>query len=612
MCGIIGLCTRGGLPVRPGLAIYRGLKRLEYRGYDSAGVAAASADGRIRILKGKGKIDELEARLRLSSLDGTALIGHTRWATHGAPSDRNAHPHVDCTGAVAVVHNGVIHNYLQLKRELEARGHRFSSDTDTEVVAHLIEEGLARGLTPYEAFREAVARLEGSYAIAALISREPYKIFFAKRDSPLIIGIGDGANFVASDIPAILEHTRKVVVARDGWVGYVGPDEVFVEDLNKGPVDWSRYLRVIEWSVEDAAKGGHPHFMIKEIMEQPRSLRETFYGISSDPAMEEAVEVLARARRVFVTAAGTSYYASLHFALSSALLAEIVVIPFIASEYPVHAKVAEEGDVLIVVSQSGETIDALKALRAFKERGALAIAVSNVVDSAIPRESDVALYTRAGPEIGVAATKTFTSQVLLLSWLAVKLARRLGELGEAEERALLDELAASHRHAFESIAGSEAFSRKLAEVMARARSSYYLSRGIGLPTAMEGALKLKEIAYVHAEAYPAGESKHGPIALVEEGFPVVFVVPNDEGLWKLLEGNVQEMKARGALTIGIAPRKLELAGHFDMAIEVPSAHWLLTPLTHVPPLQMIAYHAAVARGLDPDKPRNLAKTVTVE
>lgn len=514
---------------------------------------------------------------------------------------------------MAVVHNGIIQNYRELRRELVDKGHVFLSETDTEVVPHLVEELYNKHGDLYSAFKKAVEVLEGSYAIALISVVEPDKIFFAKKDSPLILGLGNGFNFVASDIPAFLEYSRKAIVLRDYEVGYVTPTNVLIEDLKKNrSVVYSHRVKFIEWSIEDASRGGYAHFMIKEILEQPRALKNTLQGIEGDDGFQKAVKILLDANRIYVTAAGTSYHAGLYYSLLMQELAGAPVMPFIASEHYVYERAVSEGDVLIVVSQSGETIDSLIALRAFKERGAVIIALSNVIDSAIPRESHLALYTRAGPEIGVAATKTFTTQALALAWLAVSYALASGALTSSEAESIRGELRSSPKIMSESISLVEEKTKMLSEWLSKKSSVYYLSRGVGLPVAMEGALKLKEIAYIHAEAYPAGESKHGPIALVSEGFPVIFIVPTDDYLKKLLLGNVQEMKARGAVTIGVSPLKTSLGDQLDYILLVPRAHWVLTPLTHVLPLQLIAYYTAVARGFDPDKPRNLAKTVTVE
>jgi glucosamine--fructose-6-phosphate aminotransferase (isomerizing) len=594
-----------------GEIIFNGLLRLEYRGYDSAGVAVIADELVVR--KGKGKLIELNARLNFKELRGCTGIGHTRWATHGVPNDINAHPHVDCRKMFAVVHNGVLENFTELKRVLKNRGHVFASDTDTEVIPHLVEEHYYKTGNVYESFKEAVKTLKGSYAILLVTPLEPFKIFFAKKDSPLIIGLGEGFNLLASDIPAVLPHTRSVVVIRDYWVGFITPDEVFVEDLASGRrVEVKDYIRTVEWSISEAEKSGYPHFMLKEIYEQPRAVMETLYGALNDQLIPEAVKLLIDAGKIYVTGAGTSFHAAEHFSITGTRLAGKPIISFISSEYDTYLPATGEGDVLVVVSQSGETMDSLKALRAFKRRGVRIIAVSNVIDSAIPRESHITLYTRAGPEIGVAATKTFTTQTTLLTYLAVRLGEAVGRLDIGERKEILGNIGSAGSLVKEALESAEKLAKKLATTISRSSSAYYLSRGVGVPVAKEGALKIKEVAYVHAESYPAGESKHGPIALVENSFPVVFVIPNDSYLEALLVGNIEEMKARGAYVVGVGPegsRTMELLNEF---IPVPKAHWALTPVTHTVPLQLLAYYAAVKKGFDPDKPRNLAKTVTVE
>lgn len=612
MCGIIGFCLPDKAALRIGEAIYNGLRRLEYRGYDSAGIAVIT-DGKITILKGKGRLEELEKKYSFTKLEGATGIGHTRWATHGAPNDVNAHPHTDCKGLFAIVHNGVIENYLEIKRGLSEKGHVFRSDTDTEVVAHLIEELYGATGDVYEAFKKAISLIRGAYAILMITPLEPGKIFFARKDSPLVIGVGDRYNVLASDIPALLEHTRRVIVVRDGWVGYVTPSSVYIEDLATGsPVPAGNYIRMIEWDLRDAEKEGYPYFMLKEIHEQPRALRSTIHGLVNDVMVGEAVKLLIDADKVFVTGAGTSYHASEYFTILLAKLAGKPAIPLVASEYSSYVDAAGGRDVLIAVSQSGETMDTLKALRGFKEKGCRVISLTNVVDSAIARESNIALYTRAGPEIGVAATKTFLTQTLALAWIAVLLGREVGRLTSSEAAELLGVLQSTPGLVEESISRSSRLVEKLAQELAGRRSMYYLSREIGLPVAREGALKIKEVAYIHAEAYPAGESKHGPIALVEESFPILFIAPSDERLEKLLLGNIEEMKARGGVVIGVIPEGSGLREVVNEVIEVPRSHWIATSLTHTPPLQLLAYHVAVLKGADPDKPRNLAKTVTVE
>ncbi len=604
MCGIIGVAS---LRYNVASIIKSGLEKLEYRGYDSVGIASI-ASNTILIKKGKGKIHEVETRYGLSRVPGSIAVGHTRWATHGAPSDVNAHPHADCTGRVAVVHNGIIENYLELKEKLTNLGHVFKSETDTEVLAHLIEEFL-KELKPFEAFRKAISMIRGSYAFAVLISNEPEKIFFARKDSPLVIGVGEGMNFIASDIPAFLEHTRRVIVVHDGELGYITPVEIYLENSKGERINYLERIIVVDWTPDMARKEGYPHFMIKEIHEQPRAIRDTIRGI--DENYEKAVELMLDSEKIFVTAAGTSYHASLVFSLIMSKLAGKLVIPFISSEYLSYANSADENSLLIAVSQSGETIDTLMALREFKKRGARIIALSNIIGSAIPRESTLAIYTRAGPEIGVAATKTFTTQVTALTWLAINFSEKRGAINQIEAKSLYKVLRDIPEKTERIISMYEAWARSLGRDFANKNNAYYLGRGISLPIAMEGALKMKEIAYIHAEAYPAGESKHGPIALIEENFPVIFVSIEDR-LERRLLGNIEEMKARGAYTIGVVPENSILISKLDNYVAMPRISEIFLPILSIIPLQLLAYYTAVSRGYDPDKPRNLAKTVTVE
>ncbi|MGC9049733.1 glutamine--fructose-6-phosphate transaminase (isomerizing) [Pyrobaculum sp.] len=602
MCGIFGIVF-AERPRRPlGEILRRGLERLEYRGYDSAGVAVV--DRGLVVRKDAGKVAEVARRYGFDALQGVAGLAHTRWATHGRPDQVNAHPHVDCGGAIAVVHNGIIENYAELREELAKRGHVFRSETDTEVVAHLVEEYKRQGLDTFSAFRKAVSRIRGAYAIALIDAENPQVIYFARNLSPLIIGVGDGFNIVASDIPTVLDHTKRIIAVRDGEYGYITPTEVYIE-ADGVPQDAASRVEEIPWSAEMATKGGYPHFMLKEIYEQPESLASTAAGL--EPArLEAAANALLAARNVYIVGAGTSYHAGLTLAHLLPRL-KLTPVPIVASEYAAYEPLFDKDDFAIAVSQSGETIDTIKAVRAMRERGVRVAAVTNVVGSTLSRESDLVIYTRAGPEIGVAATKTFTTQVLTLSALYVSALRLLGYDVAERERELkaAPELA---RRVVEKTAGT---AKDLARRLRQKPSAYYLGRGAALPVAMEGALKLKEVAYIHAEAYPAGESKHGPIALVEEDFPVVFVFSDPATREKTLS-NVAEMKARGAFVIGTVPARSDYAKKLDVAIEVPEAGELTAPIAHVIPLQMLAYFAAVERGYDPDKPRNLAKTVTVE
>lgn len=609
MCGIIGVTSSGKVSgVNPSKMVRLGLERLEYRGYDSVGIASIH-EGKILVKKAKGKVKEISKALNFDSTPGLTVIGHTRWATHGKPSNENAHPHVDCYGRIAVVHNGIIQNFIELRIEMEKLGHKFRSDTDTEVVAHLLEEYYKVTRDPLEALRETVKKIRGSYALGVLFSDRPDMIFFAKKDSPLIVGVGSTANFIASDIPAFLEYTNRVVVLRDGEIGYISPSKIYLERNGK-PVDWNSRVIRVSWSPEDAAKGGYPYFMLKEIHEQPSALRETLRGLSFE--VLRAAEILANSNRVFITAAGTSYHAGLIGAFYFKRWSKVLPYTFISSEYREVEDAIEPEDALIAISQSGETIDTLMAVRTFKEKGASVVSISNVVDSAIPRESDVTVYTRAGPEIGVAATKTFTTQVLVLELLALEYSVVKGLKLKSEYREVREALEEVPRIVGRTISSTEGTCKRIGEVLAEKQNAYYLGRGLGLPIAMEGALKLKEIAYIHAEAYPAGESKHGPIALVEPGYPTLFIVVDDHTKNQII-GNITEMKAREALTIGLIPRgDSKLRELLDFPVEIQECTPELAPYTYSPPLQLIAYYTSITRGYDPDKPRNLAKTVTVE
>ncbi len=601
MCGIFGITLSSETTI--GALLRRALERLEYRGYDSAGIAIVTPQG-ILIRKDAGKVAEVSSRYGFDQIRGATGVAHTRWATHGKPNQINAHPHSDCSGTIAVVHNGIIENYEELKSELIAKGHVFKSETDTEVFAHLMEEYERSGLTPWEAFKRALSRIRGAYALAVVDSREPNKVFFARNLSPLIIGVGDGFNLVASDIPTVLEHTNRVIPLRDGEYGYITPSSIVVEHDGVA-VDISDRVQLIPWSADQALRGGYQHFMLKEIHEQPEALASTIAGLEPR-RLSEVAEMLLNAKRVYVVGAGTSYYAGLTFQLGL-IEYRIAAIPIISSEYSTYEGLFDVDDVAVAVSQSGETIDTIRAVRAMRERGVKVVAVTNVVASTLARESDAVLYTRAGPEIGVAATKTFTTQVALLAALHAQVGRIVGADVEPRMQGL-KRLPEVVRKAIELNEGS---AKALAERLKASASAYYLSRGLGMPVALEGALKMKEIAYVHAEAYPAGESKHGPIALVESKFPVIFVF-SDPSLKEKLLNNVAEMQAREALTIGVVPRGDDVGKKLKYVFEVPHLDPLLNSAAFVVPLQLLAYYTAVALGRDPDKPRNLAKTVTVE
>ncbi len=635
MCGIIGIALlRLGAIGKPlGIVIYECLKRLEYRGYDSVGYAVLTDQGLV-VRKSKGKIDDVFNKLEFRNIDGVVGIGHTRWATHGIPSDVNAHPHTDCNNRIAVVHNGIIENYLELRRYLESRGHVFKSETDTEVIPHMIEELKKRGFDTYTAFKITISMLRGTYAIAVIDLDNPDKIFFARKTSPLVLGLSDRALFVSSDIPAFLPYTNKIIVVQDDEVGYVSTDgaivieklsldekhvsEIDIENIDMGihssiaipsyTVDIKSRIKVIDWSPELVDRGGYPHFMLKEIFEQPYALAQTLAGLEGQ--IEKAIDILRRADKVIVIGAGSSYHSSYIGSLALIELAGIWSRALISSEARWFFNRLTDRDVVIAVSQSGETIDTLVAVREAKKVGAKVIAISNVLESAIPRESDYAIYTRAGPEIGVAATKTFTTQVLTLTYLALSIGRKTGTIDIDKYYSIKDDLRKIPEIAKVVIEKYNGLAQDLANKLYIKNSAYYLGRGTGLGVAMEGALKMKEIAYVHAEAYPAGESKHGPIALVERDFPVVFIALNEEE-YSLITSNIEEMKAREAFIITVVSLDIDRVPKSDITIGVPSMNKYAASIPTTIPLQLIAYYTAVKKGYDPDKPRNLAKTVTV-
>ena len=591
MCGIIGVVANKESNKLAELVVSC-LTRLEYRGYDSVGVASLS-NNFLEVRKAKGTVEEVVKKKNIKDMSGFAFLGHTRWATHGPPTDYNAHPHTDCNNEIAVVHNGTIRNFKELRDELQALGHKFKSETDTEVIPHLIEEYMKRGMDAFQAFKSAIKIIQGSYAVLAVIKGEK-RIFFARRDNPLIIGVGEDKNFIASDIPSFLPYTRKVIIIGEGELGYITPSSVYIEDEKGNPIDVLSRIQIIDWDASSASKEGYTHFMLKEIHESPIAVKDTISGFLNDmETVKEVAEEIRRANRIIVIAAGTSYHAGLYFSL---LLNRkgYTAIPLIASEY-YNIKLSKN-DIVLAISQSGETLDVKMGVKKFKEEGAKIMSLTNVIESYIARESNYKLYMRAGPEIGVAATKTFTSQLASLLFLYSVI-----------ERESVDYLEKAHEVVRNIITETEGLAKKFGEELAKKSNIYYLGRGLGVPLAMEGALKIKEIAYIHAEAYPAGESKHGPIALVEKGFPVVFI--NYGELDDELEKNLQEMKARFAITYSISVNKRLNFSDFEILV---NADERLSALAIAPIIQMIAYYAAVKRGYDPDKPRNLAKTVTVE
>jgi glutamine---fructose-6-phosphate transaminase (isomerizing) len=609
MCGIVGYVGPDeALPI-----ILEGLHRLEYRGYDSAGVAVL--DGRLTVVRKAGKLEELEKELQSNgSPAGSVAMGHTRWATHGQPTDRNAHPHLDCREQVAVIHNGIIENFVELKSGLEDRNHVFTSDTDTEVVSHLIEEELRGGAGLGDAVRATVRRLEGAYALVVMSADHPGLIVGVRVSSPMVVGLGEDENLLASDAPALLTRTRRIVPLGDGEMVELQADRVLITDLQGAEVD--REPVQIEWDLRRAEKGGFDAFMLKEIHEQPTAIRDTIRGRTRagrhrlDELRMSEQEIRA-VRKVYVVACGTAYHSGLVAKYAIEHWTRLPVEIEIASEFRYRDPVLDAHTLTLAVSQSGETIDTLEALRHARLQQSRVVAITNTVGSSVAREADAVVYTHAGPEIGVAATKTFATQMVALDLLALYLAQVRKtmfpeEIGEVVERIL--QLPGQVRRTLELDQQVQA----IAERYHQARDVLFIGRHTGYPAALEGALKLKEISYIHAEGYPAGELKHGPIALIEPGMPVVAVATECHVYPKMLS-NIQEVKARGAEVIAIATEGDERIGNLvDHVIHVPSTPELLSPVVVSVPLQLLAYRIAKLRGADVDQPRNLAKSVTVE
>jgi len=619
MCGIIGYI--GPKPVVP--VLIEGLRRLEYRGYDSAGVAVVR-QGVISLRRSAGKLSRLEEAIQADPLDGEYGVGHTRWATHGRPTEENAHPHRDCTGRIVVVHNGIIENYLELKGALVALGHKFVTETDTEIVAHLVEQELKAGGAANGglegATRRALAQMRGMFALVLLSSDEPQKIVTVRNGPPLVIGIGDGEYFVASDIPAILAHTRDVVFLADEEMAVLTKDGVTFTTFAGATLD-RRPQRVL-WDPIQAEKAGYKHFMLKEIFEQPQSVRDTILGrVSLDTGRVFLEEMtvseadLAAIEGVTIVACGTSWHAGLIGKYLIEGLAKLPVEVDYGSEYRYRKPIVGKKTLAVVITQSGETADTLAALREAKARGARSIAICNVVGSMATRESDGTVYTHAGPEIGVASTKAFTSQLAALHLLALHLAQVRGVLTPEQSRDEIDGLLQLPTLIEQTLRVS-ALVDEIARRFYNRQDFLFLGRGINYPIALEGALKLKEISYIHAEGYPAGEMKHGPIALIDERMPVVALAPRDHVFEKMLS-NIQEVKARGGSIIALTTGRDELVEalldtEHDSIIALPDTRPRLSPVVMVLPLQLLAYHIAVRRGCDVDQPRNLAKSVTVE
>ena len=614
MCGIVGyIGAKKALPI-----LIDGLKSLEYRGYDSSGFVLLTRSGKVSSEKAVGRIINLEKKIeRGRDYNGTAGIGHTRWATHGGVTEENAHPHADCKGEIWLVHNGIIENYKELKSDLEKLGHKFRSDTDTEVLAHLVEEFREKNkeLNFEEAIRLALLSVNGTYGIAAVDSREPEKLVAARNFSPLLLGLGEGEYFVASDASAVLKHTKQVIYLGDGEMAVLTPQGHNVFDLKRNPL--KKETKELEWSVEAAQKGGYQHFMLKEISDEPEAIENSVRGrllpeggMAKLGGLADVLDKLKSAKRVLISACGTAYFAGL---VGEYMLEEYAGIPTevdFASEFRYRKPVFREGDVFLAISQSGETADTLGALREAKEKGVLTLGIVNVVGSTIARDTNAGVYQHIGPEIGVASTKAFTSQVAILGLLTLLLGRQR-EMSLVTGERIAKELSKIPELMRNVLAQNDSI-KKIAKKYQKYDNFLYLGRKYNLPVAHEGALKLKEISYAHAEGYGAGEMKHGPIAMISEKFPSVFIAPQDSVYEKMLS-NMEEVKARKGPIIVIATEGDEkIRGLADDVIYIPKTLEMLTPLLSVIPLQLFAYHFGVLRGHDVDKPRNLAKSVTVE
>jgi glucosamine--fructose-6-phosphate aminotransferase (isomerizing) len=612
MCGIVGyIGKKNALPI-----LLEGLRRMEYRGYDSAGIALIS-NGTLHIQKQAGKVDDLVKKIQNSTPLPEAHIGmgHTRWATHGEPTDINAHPHADCRNEISVIHNGIIENYLAIKTKLLREGHHFVSATDTEIIAHLIEEIYKSTPNLFEAVRLAMKEVTGTYGLVVLSTREPDRIVAARMGSPLILGIGDGENIVAADAAAIIEHTRQVVYLGDGEVAELTANSVITKTL--GDVEITKEVQELTFDLEQIEKGGYSHFMLKEIHEQAETIQNAMRGrlLEEDGTVKlgglsEVAHKIKHAPRLIFAACGTSWHAALIGEYMLEQYARIPVEVEYASEFRYRSPILNKGDVVLLISQSGETADTLAALREAKAQGATVIGICNVVGSSIARESDGGVYIHAGPEIGVASTKAFTSQLIVLALLTIMIARSKGMSREkgielVRELKLLPEKV-------QKILSDVKQIEYIANEFKKMKNFLYLGRGYNFPTALEGALKLKEISYIHAEGYPAAEMKHGPIALIDENMPVVFIAPQDKTYEKIMS-NIQEVKARSGKVIAIVNEEEDgIRQSADYRICVPSTLDLFTPILAVIPLQLLAYYIAVSRGCNVDQPRNLAKSVTVE
>ncbi len=610
MCGIVGyIGEKNSVPI-----LINGLKRLEYRGYDSAGIGILSNNHAI-VIKNKGKVSLLEERVEKSNLSGKIGIGHTRWATHGVPNENNAHPHFNSSRNLFVIHNGIIENFRTLKKGLEKLGYEFKTETDSEVLPHLIDSFLKKGYPLFKAVRLALTEVEGTYGIAVIYENEPDKIVAARKGSPLVIGLGDNENFVASDVSAILAHTKQVIYLEDGELVEVYKDKFIVKTISDAEIE--KEVHEISMTLDEIDKGGFTHFMLKEIMEQPETINNSMRGrilyekgTSILGGLTDVIGRLVNSKRIIITACGTSWHAAL---VGEYMFEQFCRIPTeveYASEFRYRNPIINQDDTILFISQSGETADTLAALREAKLKGALVLGICNVVGGSIPRETMAGVYTHAGPEIGVASTKAFTSQLVVLALITLLIARRKN-MSQAEGRSIAEELM-SLPDKINKILKLNDQIEEIASEFKDANNFLYLGRGYNFPVALEGALKLKEISYIHAEGYPAAEMKHGPIALIDENMPVVFIAPKDSTYDKIIS-NIEEVKARGGRIIAIATDNDNGIDEIvDYVIKIPSTIRMLMPILTVIPLQLLAYHIAVKKGLNVDQPRNLAKSVTVE
>lgn len=623
MCGIVGYV--GSKRVVP--VIIDGLRRLEYRGYDSAGIAVAGNGEGLQVRRAEGKLRNLEEAIRLKPLDGTYGIGHTRWATHGRPTEENAHPHRDCTGKIVVVHNGIIENYLQLKKQLLDEGHKFTTETDTEIIAHMLERYMksanGHGMSLEDALRKSVKQMTGVFAIACISVDEPNKIVAARNGPPAVIGLGKDEYFVASDVPAILYHTRDLFFLADGDLAVITPQGVKLTDFDGNAIE--RQVQHVTWDPIMAEKGGFKHFMLKEIFEQPRAVRDTTLGrVSLDSGkvfldeMDISEAEFKAAQKVNIAACGTSWHAALAGKFMIERLARVPVEVDYASEWRYRDPIVEKDAITMLITQSGETADTIAALREARAKGSKTLGICNVVGSMVTREANGTIYTHAGPEIGVASTKAFTAQLTALFLFALHLAEVRGEVSAEEAKKLISELQRIPAK-LETLLAREEDTEDLAKEYHRAQDFLFLGRGIHYPIALEGALKLKEISYIHAEGYPAGEMKHGPNALIDEDLPVVIIATKDDNdpgsvlRYEKTMSNLKEVKARSGVVIAVATEGDEdIKEAADHVLYVPAAPELLAPILEIVPLQLLAYHIAIRRGCDVDQPRNLAKSVTVE